>query len=120
MTLDGIAADLRRVALSTAHVAIYISNGHGAWAAAIANMFSRGDKALVLATGRFGIGWAEHARAMGVEVDMVDFGLNSPADPARLEAALRADTGHEIKAVLVTHLDTATSIRNDIAAMRAA
>lgn len=115
-----ILADLRRVALSTSHVAIYISNGHGAWEAAIANMFSRGDKALVLATGRFGIGWAEHARAMGVEVDMVDFGLNSPADPARLEAALRADTGHEIKAVLVTHLDTATSIRNDIAAMRAA
>lgn len=115
-----ILADLRRVALSSAHVAIYISNGHGAWEAAIANMFSRGDKALVMATGRFGIGWAEHARAMGIEVDLVDFGLNTPADPARLEAALRADTGHKIKAVLVTHLDTATSIRNDIPAMRAA
>lgn len=116
----GILRDLRRVALSSGHVAIYIANGHGAWEAAIANMFSRGDRALVMATGRFGIGWAEHARAMGIEVDLLDFGLNSPADPARLEAALRADTGHKIKAVLVTHLDTATSIRNDVPAMRAA
>lgn len=115
-----ILADLRRVALSSGHVAIYISNGHGTWEAAIANLFSRGDRALVLATGRFGIGWAEHARAMGVEVEVMDFGLKAPADPGRLEAALRADTGRKIKAVLVTHVDTATSIRNDIAAMRAA
>jgi alanine-glyoxylate transaminase/serine-glyoxylate transaminase/serine-pyruvate transaminase len=106
--------------MSSGHVAIYIANGHGAWEAAIANMFSRGEKALVLATGRFGLGWAEHARAMGVAVDMLDFGRAAPADPARLEAALRADAGHEIKAVLVTHVDTASSVRNDIAALRAA
>lgn len=115
-----IFPDLRRVAMSSGHVAIYIANGHGAWEAAIANMFSRGEKALVLATGRFGLGWAEHARAMGVAVDMLDFGRAAPADPARLEAALRADAGHEIKAVLVTHVDTASSVRNDIAALRAA
>ncbi|MBW0158724.1 pyridoxal-phosphate-dependent aminotransferase family protein [Sedimentimonas flavescens] len=115
-----VLADLRRVALSSSHVAIYISNGHGAWEAAIANMFSKGDKALVLATGRFGISWAEHARGMGVEVEMIDFGRRTPADPARLEAALRADTERRIKAVLVTHVDTASSVRNDIAAMRAA
>ncbi|MDF1619254.1 pyridoxal-phosphate-dependent aminotransferase family protein [Pseudothioclava nitratireducens] len=116
----GIVSDLRRVALSSSHVAIYISNGHGAWEAAIANMFSRGDKALVLITGRFGHGWAEHAQAMGVTVESIDFGLHSPADPARLEAALRADTKHEIKAVLVSQVDTATSVRNDIVALRAA
>ena len=112
--------DLRRVALTSAHVAIYIANGHGAWEAANANMFSRGDKALVLATGRFGIGWAESARAMGVEVEVIDFGKSAPADPARLEAALRADLSHQIRAVLVTHVDTASSVKNDIAAIRAA
>ena len=115
-----IFPDLRRVALSSGHVAIYIANGHGAWEAANANMFSRGDKALVLATGRFGLGWAEHARAMGVSVEIMDFGRSSPADPDRLEAALRADRDHAIKAVLVTHVDTASSVRNDIAALRAA
>lgn len=112
--------DLRRLALSSGHVALYIANGHGAWEAANANMFSRGDKALVLATGRFGLGWAEHARAMGVDVETIDFGKSSAADPARLEAALRADRERRIRAVLVTHVDTSSSVRNDIAAMRAA
>lgn len=116
---DQVLTDLRRVALSTAHVAIYIANGHGAWEAAIANMFSRGQKALSLVTGRFGQAWAAHARAMGVQVEEIDFGLQSPVDPARLEAALRADTHHEISAVLLTHVDTATALRNDVAQVRA-
>ena len=33
-TTARIVADLRRVARTTAHVAIYIANGHGAWEAA--------------------------------------------------------------------------------------
>ena len=32
--------------------------------------------------------------------------------------ALRADTHHSIKAVLTTHVDTASSVRNDVAALR--
>ena len=63
-----IVADLKRVAMTKHHVAIYIANGHGAWEAAFSNLFSRGDKALVAATGRFGIGWAETAQRMGVDV----------------------------------------------------
>ncbi|RYH95517.1 MAG: alanine--glyoxylate aminotransferase family protein, partial [Acetobacteraceae bacterium] len=42
------------------------------------------------------------------------------ADPARIAEALAADTGQEIRAVLVTHVDTASSTKNDIAAVRAA
>ena len=115
-----IVADLKRVAMTKHYVAIYIANGHGAWEAAFANMFSRGDKALVGATGRFGIGWAEAAGRVGVEVEMIDFGKASPVDPARIAEALKADTGHRIKAVLVTHVDTASSALSDIAAVRAA
>lgn len=112
--------DLRRVAMTSQHVAIYIANGHGAWEAANCNMFSRGDRALLAATGRFGHGWAEAAQRMGVEVDLIDFGKHSPADPQRIADALRADLHHAIRAVLVTHVDTASSARNDIAAIRAA
>lgn len=119
-TTRQIVADLKAVARTRAHVAIYIANGHGVWEASIANVFSRGDRALGLLTGRFGIGWAEHAAAMGVEVETLDFGLAAPVDPARVEAALRADRGHRIKAVMVSHVDTATSVRNDIPAVRAA
>ena len=115
-----VVADLKRVALTKQNVAIYITNGHGAWEAAICNMFSRGDRALLAATGRFGFGWAETARKMGIEVDILDFGKSGPADPGRIAEALRADPAHEIRAVLVTHVDTASSARNDIAAIRAA
>ncbi|RYG94912.1 MAG: alanine--glyoxylate aminotransferase family protein, partial [Alphaproteobacteria bacterium] len=34
-----IVADLKRVAMTRHHVAIYIANGHGAWEAAFTNMF---------------------------------------------------------------------------------
>jgi alanine-glyoxylate transaminase/serine-glyoxylate transaminase/serine-pyruvate transaminase len=110
--------DLKAVAGTTGHVALYIGNGHAGWEAANANMFSRGDRALVLATGRFGIGWSESARAMGIDVDLIDFGPN-PLDLARVEAALRADTAHKIRAVLATQVDTASSVRSDVRALRA-
>ena len=111
---------LRRVAGTVGHVAAYIGNGHAAWEAANANMFSRGDRALVLAVGQFGLSWAASARAMGVDVEVLDFGKSSPPDMGRVEAALRADSGHQIKAVLTTQVDTASSVKTDIAALRAA
>lgn len=110
--------DLKRLAGTRHHVALYIGNGHAGWEAANANLFSRGDRALVLATGRFGEGWADAARRVGVEVEMIDFGRAAPVDPARLAEALAADRGHRIRTVLVTHVDTASSVRNDIPAIR--
>ncbi len=120
---DMVAAlwpDLRAVACTTQHVAAYIANGHAVWEAANANMFSRGDLALVVATGRFGLSWAESARAMGIEVEVMDFGKSAPVDMARVEDRLRADPAGRIKAVLTTHVDTATSIRTNVPALRAA
>src|SRR5690606_7253193 len=102
--------DLRRVARTGGNVAIYIGNGHAAWEAANANLFSRGDRALVLVTGTFGASWANAAERMGVRVDRIDHGSRTPADPARRAAALAGDRGHEIKAVLLTHVDTATTV----------
>ncbi len=115
-----IVADLRRVARTTAHVAIYIANGHGAWEAANANLFSRGDRALVAVTGRFGEGWASSAERLGIRVERIDFGKQAQAEPQRIAEALAADRRREIRAVLVTHVDTASSVRNDIAAIRRA
>jgi len=112
--------DLRQVACSQAGVACYIGNGHAAWEAANANLFSRGDRALVLATGHFGHGWARSASAMGVAVEVMDFGRHAPVDAGRLEAALRADHAGTIRAVLLTQVDTATSVKNDIAVVRRA
>lgn len=117
---EGLIPDLRRVARTQGSVAIYISNGHGVWEAALANVAQPGDRVLVPATGRFGHGWAEVARSLGLEVELVDFGRSAPADPDRVESVLRADTARSIKAVLATHVDTSTSVLNDIAALRGA
>ncbi len=116
----GLWPDLRAIAGTQHHLATYIGNGHAAWEAANMNLFSRGDKAVVLSTGNFGMGWANAARAIGVEVEVVDFGRSVAADPARLAQVLRADTGHRIKAVLATHVDTASTVRNDVPALRRA
>ncbi len=118
--MPGLVADLKSVARTDGHLAIYIANGHGVWEAALANVVAPGEKVLVLATGRFGHGWGEMAQAMGIEVDVLDFGRAAPVDLDRVEAHLRADTEGRIKAVLATHVDTSTSVRNDIAAIRTA
>ncbi|OYU18808.1 MAG: aminotransferase [Rhodobacteraceae bacterium PARR1] len=115
----GLWPDLRAVAGTTQNVAMYIANGHGVWEAANSNLFSAGDRALVLATGRFGLSWADSVRSRGVTVDVLDFGKSAPVDLNRVEQALRADTAHKIKAVLTTHVDTASSVRTDVAALRA-
>lgn len=117
--VESLWPDLRMMAGTTGHVAMYIGNGHAGWEAANANIFSRGDKALVLAVGQFGLSWANSARAMGIEVEVLDFGKSAPVDMARVEAALRADSGHQIKAVLTTQVDTASSIKTDIPTLRA-
>ena len=116
----GLIPDLQRVARTKGHVAIYIANGHGAWEAALANVVAPGERVLVAATGRFGHGWGDIATGLGAEVEILDFGKQTPLDPGRVEDALRADKAHKIKAVLVTHVDTSTSILNDVAAVRTA
>ena len=114
----GIVPDLRAVARTDGHVAMYIGNGHAVWEAALANTVAPGDLVLVPATGRFGHGWADMAQGLGAETQIIDFGKSAPVDPARVAEALRADTSHRIKAVLAVHVDTSTSIRNDIKALR--
>ncbi|WP_457647349.1 pyridoxal-phosphate-dependent aminotransferase family protein [Profundibacter sp.] len=118
-TVRGIIADLKTVVRTQHQATIYIANGHGVWEAALANVLSRGDKVLVLATGLFGLGWANMAERLGAEVEILDYGNRSDIDLAQAEAVLRADTEGRIKAVMAVHVDTSTSVRNDIPALRA-
>ncbi len=117
--IPGLTKDLRAVAGGAPHVAMYIANGHGVWEAALANVLSRGDKVVALCNGLFGKGWGNGARSMGAQVDEIDFGVRTPADPARLAEHLEGDKDHEIKAVLLTHVDTSTSLLSDTQAVRA-
>lgn len=112
--------DLQKVARTEGAAVIYIGNGHAAWEAALCNTLSRGDRILVLSTGLFALGWAEMARGLGLDVEILAFGTEADADPARVEQALREDTGHRIRAVLTVQTDTASSVKNDVPRIRQA
>lgn len=114
-----MVARLKRLAGTSAHCAPYIGNGHAGWEAANVNLFDRGDRALVLTSGHFGHGWAQTASALGIDVELLDFGL-LPPDPQRLADRLAQDREGRIRAVMVCQVDTASSARADIPALRRA
>ncbi len=111
--------DLKVLAGTQGDVAMYIANGHGTWEAALANVCSPGDRVLVLGTGRFCQGWGDTAEGMGIEVETLEFGFAGTVDLGRVEETLAADTVGRIRAVLMVHVDTASSVLNDVAAVRA-
>ena len=112
--------DLKYVAGTMGNAVIYVANGHGAWEAAVSNILAAGDTVLVLATGRFCVGWGEMASSLGVEVETIDFGGQDTIEFDQVRDHLRADTSGRIKAVMAVHVDTSTSVRNDILALRGA
>ena len=114
---DGLLRDVSRVFNTKGRAYIYIANGHGAWEASLTNVLSKGDKILVLESGRFAIGWGESARRMGVEVEILKGDMRRAVRPEEVEKRLRADKGGTIKAILVVQIDTASGVVNDIAAI---
>ncbi len=109
--------DLRTLFRTRGRTYIYAANGHGAWEAALTNVLSRGDKVLVLDSGRFAAGWGEMAARLGAEVEVLAGDYARAVQPAAVEARLEADTAHAIKAILVVQIDTASGVVNDIAAI---
>ena len=114
---DSLMADLSRLFATKGQSYIYISNGHGAWEAALSNVLSRGDKVLVLESGRFAIGWGNAAAAMGAEVEVLKGDWRRAIRPDEVAARLRADTRHSIKAILAVQVDTASGAYNDLEAI---
>src|SRR3954471_23366736 len=114
---DSLLSDLSRLFRTQGRSYIYIANGHGTWEAAYTNVLSRGDKILVLESGRFAIIWGESARRLGVDVEILKGDIRRAVRPAEIEARLKADKGGTIKAVMVAQIDTATGGLNDIPAI---
>jgi alanine-glyoxylate transaminase/serine-glyoxylate transaminase/serine-pyruvate transaminase len=114
---DSLMSDLSKLFATKGQSYIYISNGHGAWEAALSNVLSRGDKVLVLESGRFAIGWGNAAAAMGAEVEVLKGDWRRAIRPDEVEARLRADKNHSIKAILAAQVDTASGAYNDIEAI---
>ena len=75
---------------------------------------------LVARYGMFSHRWIDMCERHGLDVRVVDCAWGEGAPAARFGEILAADTAHEIRAVLVTHNETATGVRSDIGAVRAA
>lgn len=114
---ESLLADLSKLFATKGKTYIYIANGHGAWEATLSNVLSRGDKMLVLESGRFAIGWGQAAKAMGAEVEVLKGDWRRAVRAGEVEARLRQDKDHTIKAVVVVQVDTASGAYNDIEAI---
>jgi alanine-glyoxylate transaminase/serine-glyoxylate transaminase/serine-pyruvate transaminase len=114
---DSLLADMAKIFATSGRAYIYAANGHGAWEAALTNVLSRGDKVLVLESGRFALGWGEAAKMLGAEVEILPGDFRRAVRPEAVEARLKADGKGEIKAILVTQIDTASGVVNDIKAI---
>ncbi len=118
--IDSVWAWLPEVVQTSGRVFVPIGNGHAAWEMALSNTLSRGDHVLVLNCGRFAAIWAEMAEFNGLTVEVMEAEEGFANEPSALEERLRADVDRKIAAVLTVHVDTATSVRNDVPALRQA
>ncbi|HLX15845.1 MAG TPA: aminotransferase class V-fold PLP-dependent enzyme [Bradyrhizobium sp.] len=114
---ESLLHDLSKLFATKGRSYIYIANGHGAWEAVISNVLSRGDRVLVLESGRFAVGWGNAAAAMGAEVEVLKGDWRRAIRPAEVEARLRQDKEHKIKAIMAAQVDTASGVVNDIEAI---
>ncbi|WP_342162910.1 L-aspartate--glyoxylate aminotransferase BhcA [Methylobacterium sp. SD21] len=115
--LAGVKAVLKT---ADAQVFVFPSTATGGWETALANTLSEGDAVLAARYGMFSHRWIDMARRHRLDVRVIEapWGEGLPAD--RFTEALAADKEHAIKAVLVTHNETATGVKSDVAAVRRA
>lgn len=115
-----VLTDIRRIFKTEQPVIIYPSSGTGAWEAALVNLLLPGDKVLMFETGHFATLWRSMAERLGLEVIFVEGDWRRGVDPARVEAMLADDKGHDIKAVCAVHNETSTGVTSRIGEVRKA
>ncbi|SDB45911.1 pyridoxal-phosphate-dependent aminotransferase family protein [Belnapia rosea] len=111
---------LRTVFKTEGPVIIYPASGTGAWEAALVNTLSPGDRVLMCETGWFATLWREMAERLQLKPEFIPTDWRRGADVPAIEAALREDKAHGIKAVCVVHNETSTGCTSRIDEVRRA
>jgi len=104
----------------TGRVLLYPGSGTAAWEAAITNTLSPGDRVLMSRFGQFSTLWVQMAERLGLQVEVIDVPWGAGVPVAEYGRRLLQDRAGEIRAVFVTHNETATGVTSDVAAVRAA
>jgi alanine-glyoxylate transaminase/serine-glyoxylate transaminase/serine-pyruvate transaminase len=124
-----VLSQVRQIFQTQHPVIIYPASGTGAWEAALCNVTSPGDHLLMYETGHFASLWIKMAKRLGLNPEVVAMAGEEGGVPTSwrhgvqadlIEARLKADTQHAIKAVCVVHNETSTGVTSDIAAVRRA
>ncbi len=115
-----VLTEIRKIFKTKHPVVIYPASGTGAWEAALVNTLSAGDKVLMCETGHFATLWHKMATRLGLQTEFIPTDWRHGADPAAIEARLREDTAHELKAVCVVHNETSTGVASRIGEVRKA
>ena len=115
-----VLSGIKTIFRTSSPVVIYPASGTGAWEAALVNTLSPGDRVLMVETGHFALLWKNMAVRLGIEPEFIrtDWRTGAPADA--IEARLREDRGHAIKAVCVVHNETSTGCTSRIDEVRKA
>lgn len=115
----GILADMKRIFRTTkGQVMLFPGSGTGAWEAAMTNTLNPGDRVLMARHGQFSTLWADMATRLDLQVDVIDVAWGAGTPVAEFARRLAADRKGAIKAVFVTHNETATGVTSDVAAVR--
>lgn len=113
--------DLKKVfKTETGQVLLFSATGTGGWEGAISNTLCAGDKVLIACYGMFSQRWIDLCQRFGLDVEVVDCEWGTGAPVEEFARRLKADQQGEIKAVLVTHNETATAVKSDVHGVRKA
>jgi aspartate aminotransferase-like enzyme len=104
--------NLKKVFLTGNDIFTYAASGTGAFEGAIQNLFSPGDKVLVVNNGNFGNRWVKMSKAFGLSVTELKYAWGVKADNDEVAEALRKDP--DIKAAICVLSETSTGTVNDI------
>jgi aspartate aminotransferase-like enzyme len=113
--LKQVLSDLQHVLDTRNDVLILTSSGTGAMEAALVNTVARGQKVIILASGRFGERWGEIATAFGIEPIVLQVPPGQSVSPSQLGEALGKHP--DAVAVFATLCETSTGAGHDLAAM---
>ncbi|MGB6008328.1 pyridoxal-phosphate-dependent aminotransferase family protein [Castellaniella sp.] len=119
-----VLGDIGKIFKTRHPVVIYPASGTGAWEAALSNTVNKGDTVLMYETGHFAALWKKMAERLGLKPEFLGLpgieGWRRGVQADMIEARLKQDAGHDIKAVCVVHNETSTGVTSDIAAVRRA
>ncbi len=110
--IKDVLEKLKHVFQTENDVLFLTSSGTGAMEGAVANLLCRGDKVIVIRSGKFGERWAEICNAYDVNVIPIDVRWGDSVAPEVVESTL---TSHpDTKAVFATLCETSTGALHDI------